>query len=123
MAKVGYARVSSAGQSLQVQLDKLKAANCERIYQEKASGTTASRPEFISCMAYLREGDTLVVTKLDRLARSVLDLAKTIERFKSEKIDLCVLDQSIDTSTPSGKLLFNMLAARAPTGRNQQGKR
>ena len=69
MSRIGYARVSSTGQSLAVQLDKLAQAECERIYQEKRSGRTAGRPEFQACMNYLREGDTLVITKLDRLAR------------------------------------------------------
>lgn len=113
MAKVGYARVSSVGQSLDVQLSKLKAVGCERIYREKLSGTSTQRPEFKSCMEYLREGDCLVITRLDRLARSVLDLARILARFNSEGIDLYVIDQNIDTSTSSGKLLFNMLAAVA----------
>lgn len=113
MTKVGYARVSSTGQSLAIQLEKLTNANCTKIFQEKLSGSTAQRPQFKVCMEYLREGDCLVITRLDRLARSVLDLSKILSRFESEGINLCVLDQSIDTSTSSGKLLFNMLAAVA----------
>lgn len=105
--------MSSVGQSLDVQLSKLKAVGCERIYREKLSGTSTQRPEFKSCMEYLREGDCLVITRLDRLARSVLDLARILARFNSEGIDLYVIDQNIDTSTSSGKLLFNMLAAVA----------
>ena len=73
MPRVGYARVSSTGQSLEVQLEKLNQATCDRIYQEKRSGRTADRLEFQSCMNYL--GDTLIITRLDRLARSVVDLA------------------------------------------------
>jgi len=113
MPRIGYARVSSTGQSLDVQLAKLTRANCDRIYQEKRSGKTADRPEFRSCMNYLREGDTLIITRLDRLARSVIHLAQLAKRFESECIDLLVLDQSIDTSTSTGRLMFNMLASIA----------
>lgn len=113
MTRVGYARVSSTGQSLEIQLEKLTNVNCTKIFQEKLSGSTAQRPQFKVCMEYLREGDCLVITRLDRLARSVLDLSKILSRFEKEGINLCVLDQSIDTSTSSGKLLFNMLAAVA----------
>lgn len=113
MAKIGYARVSSIGQSLEIQLDKLTAAGCERIYREKLSGTKKSRPEYKACMNYLREGDTLVITRLDRLARSVHELVNISERFEVEGIHLHVLDQHIDTSTPTGKLTFTLLAAIA----------
>ncbi len=74
MALVGYARVSSIGQSLDVQLDKLK--HCDRIYQEKKSGTSGKRPQLKACLDYVRDGDTLVVTRLDRLARSTLHLCQ-----------------------------------------------
>ncbi|MGD9171300.1 MAG: recombinase family protein, partial [Candidatus Thiodiazotropha sp.] len=113
MPRIGYARVSSTGQSLEVQLEKLNQLKCDRIYQEKRSGRTADRPEFQSCMNYLREGDTLIITRLDRLARSVVHLAQLAKRFQSEGIDLLVVDQNIDTSTSTGRLMFNMLAAIA----------
>lgn len=113
MPRIGYARVSSTGQSLEVQLEKLTQAKCDRIYQEKRSGRTADRPEFQSCMNYLREGDTLIITRLDRLARSVVHLAQLAKRFHSESVDLLVLDQNIDTSTSTGRLTFNMLASIA----------
>lgn len=113
MSIIGYARVSSTGQSLDIQLEKLTQAKCERIYQEKRSGRTAERAEFQSCMRYLREGDTLIVTRLDRLARSVVHLAQLAKRFQNENIDLLVLDQNIDTRTSTGRLMFNMLAAIA----------
>ena len=76
MSRVGYARVSSTGQSLDVQLEQLHNAECDRIYKEKRSGRTAERPELKACMNYLREGDTLVITRLDRLARSVWHLSQ-----------------------------------------------
>lgn len=113
MPRVGYARVSSTGQSLEVQLEKLNQAKCDRIYQEKRSGRTADRPEFQACMNYLREGDTLIITRLDRLARSVVHLAQLAKRFQHEGIDLLVVDQNIDTSTSTGRLMFNMLASIA----------
>ncbi len=110
MEKVGYAWGSSTGQSLDVQLEKLNQAGCQRIYQEKRSSRTSNRPEFQSCMNYLREGDTLVITRLDRLARSVVHLAK---RFEKEKINLIVIYENIDTNTSIGRLMFNMLASIA----------
>ncbi|MDF4711494.1 recombinase family protein, partial [Vibrio parahaemolyticus] len=88
-------------------------AGCQRIYQEKRSGRTSNRPEFQACMNYLREGDTLVITRLDRLARSVVHLAQLAKRFDKEKINLIVIDQNIDTSTSTGRLMFNMLASIA----------
>lgn len=97
MSRIGYARVSSTGQSLEIQLEKLNQAKCDRIYQEKRSGRTADRTEFQSCLNYLREGDALIITRLDRLARSVVHLAQLAKRFQSESIDLLVLDQNIDT--------------------------
>ena len=111
MALIGYARVSSVGQSLDVQLDKLK--HCQKIYQEKQSGTNQKRPELKACLDYIREGDTLVVTRLDRLARSTLHLCQIAETLKEEKVNLQVLDQNIDTSDATGRLLFNMLGAIA----------
>ena len=113
MAIVGLARVSSIGQSLDVQLDKLKAFGCEEIFKEKQSGITADRPALKECRKYLRKGDVLVITKLDRLARSTFHLTKIAEELREKGVELVVLDQSIDTSTPTGKLLFNVLASIA----------
>ena len=113
MKRIGYARVSSTGQSLDVQLSKLKEASCDRIFQEKRITTSASRPEFQNCMNYLREGDTLVVTRLDRLARSVIHLSELSQRFERENINFIAIDQNIDTSDSTGSLMFNMLACIA----------
>ena len=113
MANVGYARVSTIGQSLEVQLSKLKEYGCDEIYSDKHSGSTADRPEFKQCRKYVRKGDSLVITKLDRLARSTYHLTQIAEELKKKGVDLVVLDQSIDTSSPTGKLLFNVLASIA----------
>jgi DNA invertase Pin-like site-specific DNA recombinase len=78
MATVGYARVSSIGQNLAVQLEKLEAAGCDKIFKETRSGVDAGRPELKRCLDFLREGDTLLVTKIDRLARSTTDLYRVI---------------------------------------------
>lgn len=113
MSVVGYCRVSSAGQSLEVQLDKLKEHGCDEIFKEKKSGTTANREELQACLKYVRKGDSLVVTKLDRLARSTLHLTQIAQLLKDKEVDLVVLDQQIDTSSPTGRLMFNMLACIA----------
>jgi DNA invertase Pin-like site-specific DNA recombinase len=111
MARVGYARVSSVGQTLDVQLDKLK--QCDKIFQEKISGASSKRPCFKACLEYVREGDTLVVTRLDRLARSTLHLCQIAAELERKQVDLQVLDQNIDTSDATGRLLLNMLGAIA----------
>lgn len=108
---VGYARVSSVGQSLQVQLDKL--GHCDKIFQEKKSGTTDKRPRLKACLEYVREGDVLAVTRLDRLARSTLHLCQIADELSNKKVALLVLDQSINTGDATGRLLFNMLGAIA----------
>ena len=109
MALIGYARVSSVGQSLAVQLDKL--TRCEKIYQEKRSGATSQRPSLDACLDYVREDDTLVVTRLDRLARSTLHLCQIAAELQRKGVDLRVLDQQINTTDATGRLLFNMLKA------------
>lgn len=113
MANVGYARVSTIGQSLDVQLSKLNNFGCDEIFEDKHSGTTADRPKLKQCRKYVRKGDSLVITKLDRLARSTYHLTQIAEELKQKGVDLVVLDQKIDTSTSTGKLLFNMLASIA----------
>jgi DNA invertase Pin-like site-specific DNA recombinase len=111
VALIGYARVSSVGQSLDVQLGKLSA--CDKVFQEKRSGTSGYRPRLAACLEYVREGDTLLVTRLDRLARSTLHLCQLADELKRKGVDLKVVDQNIDTGDATGRLLFNMLGAIA----------
>ena len=107
--RVGYARVSSVGQSLDVQLDKL--GHCHKVFREKKSGASDNRPRLKACLEYVREGDTLVVTRLDRLARSTLHLCQIAAELERKGVNLQVLDQNIDTGDATGRLLFNMLGA------------
>lgn len=109
MAKVGYARVSSVGQSLDIQREKL--GECDKLFEEKRSGTTDARPMLKQCLGYVREGDQLIVTRIDRLARSTLHLCQIAETLREKNVDLVVIDQNIDTSDATGRLLFNMLGA------------
>lgn len=111
MARIGYARVSSVGQSLAVQLEKL--TSCDKTYQEKKSGASGKRSSLEACLEYVRDGDALVVTRLDRLARSTLHLCQIAAELQRKGVDLQVLDQQIDTHTSTGRLLFHMLGAIA----------
>ena len=111
MSSIGYARVSSYGQSLEVQLEKLSF--CDTVFQEKQSARNDDREQLQRCLNYLNEYDSLVITKLDRLARSTRDLLNIMSRLESMKVKLVVLDQQIDTSTSTGMLLFTMLGAIA----------
>ena len=111
MALVGYARVSSLGQRLDVQVAKLQ--HCDKLFQEQTSGSAATRPRLVACLDYVREGDTFVVTRLDRLARSTWHLCQIAEVLARKQVHLQVLDQSIDTSDATGRLLFHMLGAIA----------
>jgi DNA invertase Pin-like site-specific DNA recombinase len=113
MAIVGYARVSSSGQSLAVQLDKLSEAGCTEVFQEKRSGLTAQRPALKECLRFVRKGDVLVITRLDRLARSTLDLHKIVQELDDRGVGFRVLDQPIDTTTKEGRLMFSIIASIA----------
>lgn len=108
---IGYARVSTMDQNPALQMDALRAAGCEKIFTEKASGSHRDRPELRAALEYLREGDTLVVWKLSRLARSLSQILKTANDIADRGIALKVLTQNIDTSTPEGRLFFHMTAA------------
>ena len=111
MTLVGYARVSSVGQSLAVQREKLQG--CTRIFEDKRSGTSDARPGLVAALDYVRDGDTLVVTRLDRLARSTLHLCQIAAQLRQKGVALRVIDQAIDTSDATGRLLFHMLGAIA----------
>ncbi len=108
---VGYARVSSTGQNLDSQLEILKQAGCEKIFMEKKSGTnTKDRLELQNALDFVREGDSLMVTRLDRCSRSVSDLYKILEQLKEKKVEFKATNQNIDTSTSTGKLMIGMLS-------------
>ena len=115
MTVVGYARTSTADQvaGLEDQLAELKRAGCERVFAEHVSAFDASRPELESCLAWVREGDTLVVTKPDRLARSVTGLLEVADSLKARSVGLRLLSLDIDTSNASGRLTLTILAAVA----------
>lgn len=112
---VGYARVSSTGQSLDIQNEALAKAGCEKIFAEKMSGrSTKDRIELSNALDFVREGDTLMVTRLDRLARSVGDLHQIIERLTAKGVEFQCLQQSdVVTSTSTGKLMLSILGAVA----------
>lgn len=110
---VGYARVSTADQKPELQLDALKAAGCERIFVEKASGAVRERPELKAALDYVRAGDAIVVWKLDRLARSMKQLIETVEDLDARGIGFRSLTEAIDTTTAGGKLVFHIFGALA----------
>ena len=111
--KIGYARVSSDDQNLDLQRDALKAAGCERIYEEKESGGKVDRPELLRLVEALRSGDTVVVWRLDRLGRSLKHLIGTVENFESMDVGFQSVTEAIDTTTSGGKLVFHIFAALA----------
>ena len=111
--KIGYARVSTGEQSLDAQIDALEDAGCERIYTDKLSGTTAERPGLADALGHLREGDQLVVWKLDRLGRSLKDLIEKIGDIEEQGAHFESLQENIDTATASGRLIFHIFGALA----------
>lgn len=110
---IGYARVSTQDQNPQLQKDALSKAGCERIFEEKASGAQRDRPALKDALSYLRKGDTLVIWKLDRLARSLKQLLETVELLEQESIGLKSLTENIDTTSAGGKLVFHLFGALA----------
>ncbi len=110
---IGYARVSTTDQRTDMQVDALEKAGCTKIFQEKLSGRKDDRPELGKCLSFAREGDTLVVWKLDRLGRSLAHLVQTVKDLGERGIMFKSLKESIDTSTAAGKLVFHIFAALA----------
>lgn len=110
---IGYARVSTTDQDLDLQLDALKASGCERIYEEKASGAKEDRPELARALDHMRKGDVLVVWKLDRLARSLKQLVLVLEDLGKRGVGFRCLAPAIDTTTPEGRLLYSITGAFA----------
>ncbi len=114
MTRIGYGRVSSTDQDLSIQLEALKRAGCDIIRSEKVSGTsTKGRDELATILDFIRSGDVLVVTRIDRLARSVADLASIVRDLESKGAALCCAEQPINTSTAAGKAFQGMLAVFA----------
>lgn len=109
--RYGYCRVSTIDQDPQLQRDALKAAGCDKVFEDKASGTTKDRPQLLRCLEQLREGDTLVVWKLDRLGRSTLHCIEIANQLRERRINLASLTDGIDTGTTNGRLYFAILAA------------
>jgi DNA invertase Pin-like site-specific DNA recombinase len=110
---VGYGRVSTNDQNTDLQIDALRAAGCERIFLETMSSGKKDRPELTKALDYVRSGDTLVVWRLDRLARSLRQLIETVELLESRGIALKSITEAIDTSTPGGRLVFHVFGAIA----------
>ena len=122
--KVGYARVSSVDQNLDVQLETLKSFGCEKIYQEKVSGTsTQGRDELKECIEFVREGDELVITRIDRLARSVLDLQLIVKELSDKGVNLSATEQPISTKDATSKCFLDMLGVFAELETNLRKER
>ncbi len=116
--KIGYARVSTVEQNNDLQIDALKKEGCDKIFEEKASGAQRDRPELKSALEYARAGDTIIVWKLDRLARSLKQLIETVEDLEKRGIGFKSITESIDTSTSGGRLIFHIFASLAEFERN-----
>src|SRR3954447_14406796 len=113
MASIGYARVSTSDQDLALQLDALNEAGCSRVFKERASGALDERRELARMIDHLREGDTVVVWRLDRLGRSLRHLIEIVGELEERKIGFCSLTEGIDTGTAGGKLVFHLFGALA----------
>ena len=116
--RVGYARVSTFEQNLDLQKDALKKAGCKKIFVDKVSGVAAARPGIEDAISYLREGDTLVVWRLDRLGRSLKHLIELVGHLEGKNIGFHSLQESIDTSSSGGRLVFHFFGALAEFERN-----
>jgi DNA invertase Pin-like site-specific DNA recombinase len=111
MAKTGYPRVSTRGQNTDSQHDELAAYGCEKIFTDKVTGKLAERPELDKALAYLREGDVFVITRLSRAMRSLKHLLALADELRERGVGLLVLRQQIDTTSPTGRLVFHILGA------------
>jgi DNA invertase Pin-like site-specific DNA recombinase len=118
MIKLGYARVSTHEQNLDLQTDALKSEGCKQIFTDKVSGVKAKKPNFEKLLEYARQGDTIVVWKLDRLGRSTVQLIGLIEELKEKGIHLKSLNEAIDTSSATGMLFFQFMCILAEHERN-----
>lgn len=118
MIKIGYARVSTFDQNLDLQIDALKKEGCKQIFTDKISGVKSQKPNFDKLLEYAREGDTIVVWKLDRLGRSTVQLIELMEELKKKNIHVKSLNESIDTSTATGTLFFQFMCMLAEHERN-----
>jgi DNA invertase Pin-like site-specific DNA recombinase len=116
--RIGYARVSTEDQTLDLQQDALKRAKCWQIYEEQATGKNVARPQLEACLKSLREGDTLVVWRLDRLGRNLADLVGLVAQFEQRRINFESLTERIETVSPAGLLIFHVFAALAEFERN-----
>lgn len=111
--KIGYARVSTKDQNVDLQTDCLRQAGCEMIFTEQASGVKADRPELLNLISRLRKGDIVVVYKLDRLGRSLKHLLEVVSLLNDKEVGLLSINDAIDTTTPQGRLFFNISASFA----------
>ncbi|MBF0561739.1 MAG: recombinase family protein [Alphaproteobacteria bacterium] len=124
MARIGYARISTTDQDTALQVAALKTAGCEVIREEQASGTTtAGRTELATVLEFLRPGDVLVVTRIDRLARSIADLQTIVRTIREKGAALACTEQPVDTSTPAGKAFLDMLGVFAEFETNLRRER
>ena len=123
MSKIGYARVSTKDQNLNSQIDMLKSHGCDRIFSEKVSGRKHKRTELDKCLDYMREGDTLVLTKLDRLGRTTKQLIELSQYLEEHGIDLEIIDMNINTKDAMGKMFFTMMSAFAELEANLLSER
>ncbi|WP_251522115.1 recombinase family protein [Staphylococcus sp. Marseille-Q6910] len=123
MAKIGYARVSTRDQSLDSQTDALIKFGCEKIFSEKVSGRKTKRTELDKCLEYLRDGDTLVIYKLDRLGRTTKQLIELSQWLESNNIDLQIIDMNINTKDAMGKMFFTMMSGFAELEANLLSER
>lgn len=109
--RIGYVRVSTREQHLDLQVDALTEAGCQKIFRDVISGAKADRPGLQAALEYLRPGDQLVIWKLDRLGRSLQHLIETVKMLEGRGVNLLVVQEKMDTSSPTGKLFFHMMGA------------